>query len=461
MRQEKEHQDYISIDFSFIIRKLWQNVFVIIMCACIAGVVSYVFLDNYQKDTYTSSVNLTVIARDNSAGKVVNVGTAVTRCLNVLNSDMLKDQINKSNVEGKLSGDIKAVAVSKSNIITLQATSTSAESSFRLLESALEAYPSLSSYFESGYLVKTLDSISVENITVSHPKKAFYALSAAGRVFLAGIGLTVCMCLFTDKLHNKEQAESILDLDIVGVLHYIKKKEGQKAILVSDKETDISYSEEIDKLTTHIRKRMDAHNKKILMVNSVGENEGKSTIAANIGLSLARRNKSVLYIDADLRRPALYKIFEQEVDEQKQFSSYLNGDLKLDDVIRQDVNNSNIKFILQSKAIGDPDRMLESDRFDQLLSEVKRKVDYIIIDTPPMGIVRDAEIIAEHSEEILIVMKQDNVRGSAVNDIIDMFDDTKADILGGVMTMVKGKESSGSHKGHYGKYYYGYGYERG
>ena len=105
--------------------------------------------------------------------------------------------------------------------------------------------------------------------------------------------------------------------------------------------------------------------------------------------------------------------------------------------------------------------MLESDRFDQLLSEVKRKVDYIIIDTPPMGIVRDAEIIAEHSEEILIVMKQDNVRGSAVNDIIDMFDDTKADILGGVMTMVKGKESSGSHKGHYGKYYYGYGYERG
>ena len=137
MRQEKERQDYISIDISFIIRKLWQNIFVIVMCACIAGVVSYVFLDNYQKDTYTSSVNLTVIARDNSANKVVNVGTAVTRCLNVLNSDMLKDQINKSNTEGKLSGNIKAVDVSKSNIITLQATSTSAESSFRLLESAL------------------------------------------------------------------------------------------------------------------------------------------------------------------------------------------------------------------------------------------------------------------------------------------------------------------------------------
>lgn len=460
MDQHRKRTNNVATDFPFILRNLWRNIFVIFMCACMVGVVSYVFFDNYQKPTYTSSVNLAVIPRDNSGGKVVGAGTAVTRCLNVLNSQMLIDQVYKSNSERKLSGDVKAVAVNNSNIIRLQATSASAESAFRLLKAVLEEYPSLSGYFESGYSVKTLDSISAENIVVSHPRNMFNAARVAMFVFLAGIALTVYICMITDIIHNKEQAELLLDLDILGVQHFIKKKENQKAILVSDKETDISYVEEIDKLTTHIRSRMDGHNKNILMVSSVKENEGKSTIAANIGLSLARRGKRVMFLDADLRRPALYKIFEQELDEEKQFSSYLEGELKLEDILRQDSDNPNISYILQSKAIGDPDRLLGNDLFDQMLLAMKRKVDYIIIDTPPMGIVRDAEMIAEHAEEILMIFKQDNVKGSVVNDIIDIFDDTKADILGGVLTMAKGNDILGSQKSHYGKYYYGYGYEK-
>lgn len=104
--EERSRETYLGIDFPYIFRSLWKNVFIIVMCACIAGVLSYVFLDNYQKDTYTASVNLAVIARDNSSGKLseYNVGAAVKRCLNVLNSDMLRDQVNKAEAEYNLSG---------------------------------------------------------------------------------------------------------------------------------------------------------------------------------------------------------------------------------------------------------------------------------------------------------------------------------------------------------------------
>lgn len=460
MRQENNRQGYFEIDFSYIFRSLWKNAFIIMMCACMVGVIAYVFLDNYQKETYTASVNLSVISRDNNTGRLgeYNVGAAVTRCLNVLNSDTLKDQVNKLDEKDKLTGDFTAVRIGNTNIITMQATSTSAESAFRLLKAALEAYPSLSSYFESGYLLKTLNNVSADNIITNYAPTKFYSVCAALFTLLAGVGLTGCMCLFTDKIHSKEQAEAILDLDILGVQHYIKKKNSQKAILISDKDTDISYVEEIDKLVTRIQEKMDAHRYKVLMVSSIKENEGKSTIAANVALSLARRGKKVILVDADLRRPALYKIFDKRIDAAKQFTQYLEGLIDLEQVTEWSKESGGVNYLLQEKSIGDPDRLLGEDAFRLALERLSRKMDYVIIDTPPIGIVRDAEVVAGCTDAALLILKQDYVKGAAVNDVVDILDDTGAAILGGVLTMAKGAEISGRQKGRYGKYYYGYGY---
>lgn len=459
MSQNNNRRDYIAIDFSYIFRSLWKNAFIIIMCACMTGVAAYVFLDNYQSATYTASVNLSVVARDNSSGKLAeyNVGSAVNRCLNVLNSDILREQIAKSDLEGKLTGSLSAARVASSNIITLKATSSSAESAFRLLKAALEEYPSLSSYFESGYMLKNLDTVSAGNIIGNYPRNAYYAAFAALLVLFAGIGMTGVMCLFTDRIHSKEQAEAILDLDILGVQHYIEKKKQQKAILVSDDKTDLSYIEEINKLVTVIREKMDAHNHKVLLISSVKENEGKSTMAANIALSLAGRDKKVLLVDADLRRPAIYNIFEQNMDEISQFSQFLDGTIELQKVLKFDKEN-HISYLLQKKGIADPVKLLESVVFKNLLKKMSTYMDYIIIDTPPLGIVQDAEIIAGCADAALLILKQDNVQGSVVNDVVDVLDDTGITVLGGVLTMAKGTEISRSTKGRYGKYYSGYGY---
>lgn len=459
---ERSRGTYLEIDFPYIFRSLWKNVFIIVMCACIAGVLSYVFLDNYQKDTYTASVYLAVIARDNSSGNLseYNVGAAVKRCLNVLNSDMLRDQVNKAEAEYNLSGDFSAVRVGSSNIITMKATSNSAENAFRLLKASAEAYPSLSGYFETGYLLKTLNSISADNIVVNHARNDFYALMAVLIVFCGGVGLTGFICLFTDKIHSRGQAEAILDMDILGVQHYIKKKDSQRTILISDKETDISYSEEIDKLVTRIQEKMHDHQYKVLMVSSIRENEGKSTIAANIALSLARRGKKTALMEGDLRRPALYKIFDKELDENKQFTRYLKGKEEFAGILESGISDYGIHCVFQDRAVGDPDKLLESDAFKAAVEQMRCEMDYVIIDTPPIGIVRDAEIVAGCTDAVLLILKQDYVKGAAVNDVVDILEDTGAAVLGGVLTMARGKDIVRGHKGHYGKYYYGYGYRK-
>ena len=95
-----------------------------------------------------------------------------------------------------------------------------------------------------------------------------------------------------------------------------------------------------------------------------------------------------------------------------------------------------------------------------MLEQMRRYVDYIIIDTPPIGIVRDAEIVAGCADATMLILKQDNTKASEVNDVVDILEDAGTVVLGGVLTMAKGTEMANSQKSRYSKYYHAYGYGR-
>ena len=94
----------------------------------------------------------------------------------------------------------------------------------------------------------------------------------------------------------------------------------------------------------------------------------------------------------------------------------------------------------------------------KLTESLQDKFDYVILDTSPVGIVRDAEIIAGYADAVLVVMKQDEVHAVAVNDVIDVLDEAGSNVIGGVLNMEKGADLSGGGYYKYGSYYYGYGY---
>lgn len=98
--RKRQNKDYISVDISYLIRRIWRNSSVIVMCAIIVGIVGYIAMDVCVGDTYTASVDLIVLSRDNNASKQTdyNMENAITRNINVLNSDTLKDGIKKSDI---------------------------------------------------------------------------------------------------------------------------------------------------------------------------------------------------------------------------------------------------------------------------------------------------------------------------------------------------------------------------
>lgn len=454
MEQQINRQGNTSIDVSFICRYLWKNIFVILMCSCIGGILAYVGMDHFSESTYIATMDMAMISRDNSAAG--NLDSAMNRNLNVLNSEMLTEQMKKQEEISSLPGSVSAAQVPNTNLISMSASAGSAENALRLLKSALTSYPTLTSYFESGYMLRNLTGLSVQNIEKQESKTLLNALLAALLILAAGVGVTVFYCISTDRIHNRKQASELLDIRMLGSLHFMKKKKNQKAILISDPGTDGVYVEEIDKLTTQVQTRMDQKGFRTLMVNSICENEGKSTVAVNLALNLARRGKKVMLMDADMRRPALAKIFDYTVDKDRSLSDLLQGKSSLQEVRYTDKKISGFMCIFQKSAIAEPDKFLENRDFKALLKMISRHVDYVVIDTPPIGIVRDAEIVAGAVDAALLTVRQDRVRAVEINDVVDVLDDTGVAVIGGVLNMTRGERNSFGRKKRYGRYYYGY-----
>lgn len=455
MAQENfRHEQYRSgIDFFYLWRCICRYLAVILMSAGICGGCFYVLLDIYMPKTCTASTNMAVVPRDNSAMKLndYNMNAAVARYISVMNSDALKDQMRKQEENEVLAGSIQAVQIGSSNMITLKASTNSSSEAFRILRTALKAYPSLSSYFESGYLLKSLEPPSADIIEASKSSAVYYAALVFVVIAAAGSGFVVCVCLFGDKVHSRVQALDVLDTDFLGGLPYLKKK-GQKAILISGSMADMGYIEEVDKLTTIIQSKMDREQKKSLMVVSVQENEGKSTMAANLSLNLARRGKKVLLIDADLRRPAMSKIFSKSVSDDRELSSYLKGKTELKQVVCRE-RSLGFFYAFQNKSLAEPDKLFEGHTFQTLLEESKKKMDYIILDTPPVGAVRDAEAMAAYCDSALIVMRQDRVGAAMVNDAVDRLEEAGTSVAGCILNAEKSSSLANAKRRQSSNYY--------
>lgn len=325
----------------------------------------------------------------------------------------------------------------------------------------IDNYPKLSGYFQTGYLLKKIGSFEGNGITVNHADAPIRALKVALLVLIAGCGLVGAMAVFTDKVHSVEQAQQLLDMDVFGALPFVKKKQEQKSILITDPRTSSQYAEAVDKIVTKLRRKMHENHYKVLMVSSLKENDGKSTAAANLVLNLVQRGKKVVLVDCDMRRSAVCKLFDIDMKDQKQLYDYLTEESTLQDVlIEYGQDERKFSCILQKKAVSEPEKLFDSERFEHMLKELSGSFDYVILDTAPIGIVRDAEIIAGYADSVFMVMKQDEVHAASVNDVIDILEDAGSVVVGGVLNMAKGEKIAGNgyHKYKYGSYYYGYAY---
>lgn len=193
---------------------------------------------------------------------------------------------------------------------------------------------------------------------------------------------------------------------------------------------------------------------KTICITSCEANEGKSTISLELAKSLAEINKRVLLIDADLRKSVLLSKNTNESN-LNGLSQLLAGHVSTTDVIFS-TQTDNLDIIFAGQYPPNPSELLNSKKFTDLMTYSKANYDYIIIDTPPLGLVIDAAVVAEQCDGAIIVIAKDMVKFSRAKSVKEQIEKSGCKILGTIMNEVNKSKRSLSdayyRKGKYSKY---------
>lgn len=215
------------------------------------------------------------------------------------------------------------------------------------------------------------------------------------------------------------------------------------------KELPYEINEEMKLLRTNLQ--FCGADKKIICVTSAIASEGKSTTVLNLCRSLTEQDKKVLLIDADLRRSILRKSITKGKLTYG-LSHLLSNQCTLDDVTCQ-TNVKGLTVIFSLVTPPNPSELLSNNLMTELLEAAKSSFDYVIVDTPPLGMVVDAAVIAQHCDGSMILISAGEISYRVAQDVKRKLQNTGCPILGVILNKVD-RHGSGKYYGkYYGRYY--------
>ena len=221
--------------------------------------------------------------------------------------------------------------------------------------------------------------------------------------------------------------------------------------IVFDELEELRYGrrEAINSLKTNLR--FAGNDIRVVAFTSTNQNEGKSTVCFDLAKAYADNGEKVLLIDADMRKTVMMQRYSIEGSRDAGgLTHYLSGQRALNDVICT-TNIENLFLIMAGPLSPNPTELLHGGNFEVLLRKLRPAFDIIIVDTPPIGAVIDAAIIAPKCDGVIIVIEANETSSRALISVKKQLEMTKSKILGCVLNKV----TSGSSQYRYRNKYYG------
>lgn len=220
--------------------------------------------------------------------------------------------------------------------------------------------------------------------------------------------------------------------------------------LILDDNKDYGTREAFNTLRTNIL--FSGRDVKTILITSCLANEGKSTISFETAVGLARVGKKVLLIDADLRKSVYASRYTKETGLMG-LSQYLSGQSELDGVLYA-TQIPTLNIIFSGPFPPNPTELVGASAFGELLKAEREHYDYILIDTPPLGLVIDAAVMATACDGAVIVIGAGSVSYHVAQHVTEQLKKSGCRILGAVLNQNrKGKRSKNQYyNSYYGKY---------
>lgn len=365
----------------------------------------------------------------------------------ILSSNLLQEMVCTELGESSMPASVSAEVVTGTNMFKLTTTGKDPQKTYDTLVSVINNYPEVAKH--------VIGNIKMDMITAPvFPQKPSNSADykgnfITGSIFglLVGVVLIFIYAVLRNTIRTKEEIAKELNSNVLGVVPAAslkkKKKDGTANLLITDEKIPSDFSESV-RVCRNVLVNSLREDENVILVTSTAPGEGKTTVITNLALSIANRDKKVLLVDADLRNPSVAPLLDIDMDS----IEYQTVGDKYEIAFLEKYNISVLRFVW---APWEKDDYVSTAFAKEVFEDLKNQFDYILVDTPPCGLVSDTMFIAQAADAAIYVIYQDVVSVSKIRSSLNNLLSTDVRVAGCVLNGAIGTSNG---------YGYGYGYKK-
>ena len=443
-------------DYLRCIKRYWLQMLLATLAVTAAAVM---YFNLFYEPVYVARLTYAV-TKTNDTSTDAAIAKRLSQTVQVITSGReFSEEIQSQIEEGRLNKNFQVSAANTegANLFTITITANNYVNANVIAGLLEEFYPEWASKTSGTVGLQVVDKTEASD----QPDNGYYPF----KYIIKGVACGLFLCfifasgyVFTRKTVRKESdMKKATVKGCLGVIPEvkIKKRKTNKNVqmLVNKKRVDWGFKQGVQAIQQRLDKRMKAQDKKVLLVSSSLEQEGKSLLAVNLALEFAGRDKKTVLIDADLRRPSVCRILEMKQPE-RGLSDYFRGEADLKEILAK--KTENLQIIPAGGAEGELSAILDEDKMKELIDMLRASNDVIILDTPPSYLFSDAALLSRYADASVYVVRCDYADVREVREGLEAVGQEEK-VLGYIMNrsqggfLAYGRYSYGKYR-YYGKY---------
>lgn len=382
---------------------------------------------------YQASVSATLGSEQNTYSQLDTTQAYIRSLSYIFNGQNVQSYLQErlGNEDSTLTCSVNSV--NDTNVVNISVQADTRRDAWFGLQYVLDWYRTNGDKYHFNYDLNVTQTNPISEAPVSansHVRNLMMG-GIGGGVFIAAVLLL--LAYFSDTIKTPAEITTRIDCRMLARLPKEHKRRGirfwkknREALLITSLKTSFRYKEAVKKLRSRIEESSRKHGYQTIMVTSVMENEGKSSIAANLAISLAKGGHHVLMIDADIRKPSLDRILN--MDTEHSLNAALSGKDWKKEVMHSE--RFHMDVLCSTQDLENVEKLLSSEQMKKLLEEAKQSYEFVIVDTSPAAGLSDPLIISEHCDASLLVIRQNLAGARRINDAIDRLVTVRNNLIG-------------------------------
>lgn len=400
---------------------------------------------------YGTSMTATLSGGEDTFKNIDKVQSYVNTLDYLMNSNNAKSYVKKKMPISKTTYKAE-VTLKQANVVKIKVTADTKREAYFSIKLLNDWYRENTERYSFPYNITVLKESKFSAKPVnpnSHIKNFLIGAVGSGFVLSCLLGLYFFL---RDTIKSEEEVENKLDTRLYAKLPFeVKKREdarNKKAILITSLKTSFFFRESMNKLRSKVEASSDKHGYKSFMITSAYENEGKSSVAANLALALAKNGHKVVLVDADFNKPAVFKIFD--LDGSKSLNKAIEGTSSWSSQIVSD--RSGLDLLPCSQDTLKSEILTNSKKLDEIMKELREEYDFVIVDTSPAYLLNETMAMNELVDATLFVVRQDYATSDVINETVKRLTYVKDNVLGVVFKNVvsDGNKGTSNYNNRYG-----------